>query len=172
MTDVPMRWDFQQPARRTHYFEGRLLTAADLGQDQDYHRGMRYLGNRAVGWGVVEGLAVSIVDSRVEVGTGFAIDALGRELVLAEPVVFASDDSCLDFGREALVTAMWSEEPEGVMVDATGAEQFSTWLERPIIEVRPHAQAPMLVLAALRRGKKKGLTVDPGRQDAYRLRGL
>jgi len=49
MTDPVVPTDYTQATRRPNYFDGRLITAADLRQDQEYHRGMRYLQNRALG---------------------------------------------------------------------------------------------------------------------------
>lgn len=46
--------------RRPYYFDGRLLTAADLTADQDYHRARQADLARALGGGVVRGLAVRL----------------------------------------------------------------------------------------------------------------
>ena len=71
---------------RTLFFAGRLLTADDLQQEQDYFRGKSRLHNRFLhGWGIVAGLSV-IVDqgTTVVVSPGLALDCAGNELVLPE----------------------------------------------------------------------------------------
>ena len=87
MSDPIPSADYTQAARRPNYFDGRLITAADLRQDQEYHRGMRYLQNRALGWGIVEGLDVSATAAGITISTGFAIDVLGREIENPEVVL-------------------------------------------------------------------------------------
>lgn len=71
---------------RPAFFDGQRLDAADLAAVYDYHRQLRWLHNRALhGWGVVQGFAaVGARRSRsVTVAAGYALDCLGRELVLA-----------------------------------------------------------------------------------------
>jgi hypothetical protein len=83
--------------KRVHYFEGQLLGEADLRDEQTYHAGKRQLHNRALhGYGVVEGLAARVqagaAPPAVIVEPGFALDAQGREIVLAEPLSVALRD--------------------------------------------------------------------------------
>src|SRR5580765_8856337 len=50
-----------RPLQRPNYFTGRLLTAADLTSEQEYHRRMhRYHNLHLHGVGVVHGLKVSV----------------------------------------------------------------------------------------------------------------
>jgi len=44
------------PPRRVNFFNGMILTAADLAAEQEYHQGMRYHHNRLHGYGTVSGL--------------------------------------------------------------------------------------------------------------------
>jgi hypothetical protein len=79
-----------------HYFDGRLLTATALREDQQAHRTrQRHLG-RALGPGVVEGLWVSLefpgsgtAPPRVSVSAGLAIDGHGNTLELPVNEVIA-----------------------------------------------------------------------------------
>jgi hypothetical protein len=76
--------------RRVRYVEGRLLTAADLRDEQQYHLGRRWLLNRALhGAGIVTGLDVHVsgeaAPPAVTVSPGFALDARGREVVVTAP---------------------------------------------------------------------------------------
>jgi hypothetical protein len=79
------------PLSRLYYSSGQLLSADDLRAEQDYllarwRRHNRYLH----GWGVVSGLAVSLVgDTQVLVQQGLAIDCAGNELVLGQAVTVA-----------------------------------------------------------------------------------
>jgi hypothetical protein len=70
---------------RPSFFEGRLLSAADLRLEQDYQDHKRHLLNlAAVGAGVVTGLAVSVDTdgTGLTVSAGLAIDGLGREIIV------------------------------------------------------------------------------------------
>ena len=65
-------------AKRPHYFDGQLLTAADFSQEQEYHLGQRRLHNRMLhGAGVVSGLRVSAGETSsapaIVVEAGFAL---------------------------------------------------------------------------------------------------
>jgi len=181
MTDPVVPTDYTQATRRPNYFDGRLITAADLRQDQEYHRGMRYLQNRALGWGIVEGLDVSATAAGITISTGFAIDVLGRELVLAEPQFLAADDPFLLACPDPVVTATWAEVPDGQTPGAPGPDgstdvsggTFTTWLEQPLIRITPanSVQPPAIVLARIRRYKKKPPTVEATGRNMFRWRG-
>jgi len=73
---------------RPLFFDGQRLTAADLQAVQEYQRQLRWLHNRSLHtWGIVFGLEVigARADREVKVQPGFALDCLGRELVLSDP---------------------------------------------------------------------------------------
>lgn len=75
---------------RNRFFNGQRLFASDLQALESFHRQMRWLHNQSLHQpGVGSGLAVSGAkgDREVTVQPGYAIDALGREIVLAETVV-------------------------------------------------------------------------------------
>jgi hypothetical protein len=162
------------PVRRVHYFDGRLLTAADFEQDQQYHRDMRHLQNRAVGFGIVEGLEVHATPSGITVNPGYAFDALGREIVLATAVVLDTGDALLSAFPNPVVTATWAEVPDGVVptTDATDTGAFTSWLEQPIITMQPAktVTSPSLVLAGIRRSKRKGLVIVTTPRQVFTLR--
>ena len=74
----------QTPTRPT-FFAGQLLTAEHLRLDQEYLNRKRHLQNLAtVGVGVVTGLAVSVEPGgqEVRVAAGYAVDPLGREIIV------------------------------------------------------------------------------------------
>lgn len=76
--------------QRLNFFNGRLLSVADLRLEQNYHINKRRLHNRHLhGWGVVEGLEVSAKGNKVIVAPGFAIDCAGNEIILDSSVEIA-----------------------------------------------------------------------------------
>ncbi|MGE0811695.1 MAG: hypothetical protein AB7O28_17670 [Vicinamibacterales bacterium] len=76
-----------QQFQRTRYFSGRMLSAEDLQREQDYHRDKGRLHNRLLhGWGVVDGLQVSVDRGSIVLSPGVALDCAGHELVLPDPV--------------------------------------------------------------------------------------
>ncbi|GIP16250.1 hypothetical protein J40TS1_18920 [Paenibacillus montaniterrae] len=76
------------PFERNRYFYGKLLTVRDFMSEQTYNSDKRRLVNRLLhGSGVAVGLQVVAVDDKsISIGTGVALDALGREIVVASPI--------------------------------------------------------------------------------------
>jgi hypothetical protein len=75
--------------KRIEFFNGQRLTAQDLTDVQDANQQLRWLHNRSLhGWGIGIGYAVTGEqgDTTVTVSPGYAIDCLGRELILTQPV--------------------------------------------------------------------------------------
>jgi hypothetical protein len=71
--------------KRISYFNGQRLTAADLTGASQFTQELRWLHNRGLhGWGIVSGLQVGggLGSRSVTVSPGYALDALGREIVL------------------------------------------------------------------------------------------
>lgn len=112
------------PFQRPRYAAGQLLAAADFQADQDYHVGKRRLLNRCLhGGGVVAGLQVAIDPSgtALTVAPGFALDCLGREIVVPEaascPLAGATPGAFLllryDERPTALQPGPTGEEPDG-----------------------------------------------------------
>jgi hypothetical protein len=82
----------EEPLRKINYFTGFFLRAEDLQAAEAYRDRVRWMHNLLFhGPGVVRGfhdeLAVTVNHrgNEITVGTGFAIDPLGRELLLAKP---------------------------------------------------------------------------------------
>ncbi|MBO7743582.1 hypothetical protein I8J29_05205 [Paenibacillus sp. MWE-103] len=72
---------------RNHYFYGKLLTSRDFKEEQTYFNQKRYLLNRLIhGHGIVWGLNVQeaqdVGNHVLEVGSGVALDEIGREIVV------------------------------------------------------------------------------------------
>jgi hypothetical protein len=109
-------------AKRVRYLDGRLLTAADLRDEQEYHLRRRRLLNRALhGFGIVTGLDVRVPSEAtppaVVVTPGFALDAWGREVVLAAPQTVGIED-----GSPVRLVMVESAERETDLVAALGAD--------------------------------------------------
>jgi len=74
---------------RITFFDGQRLTAEDLTAVQSTNQQLRWLHNRSLhGWGIAAGFSVTgnQGDSAVQIGSGFAIDCQGREIILTSPV--------------------------------------------------------------------------------------
>jgi hypothetical protein len=103
-----------------------LLAAEDFETEQKYHIEMRRLHNRLLhGFGIVEGLRVSADDndeSSVVVSPGFAVDGLGREIVVDEPVRIVVG-AC---GKEpCFVTLQYAETATDPVPTVNGGSEFS-----------------------------------------------
>jgi hypothetical protein len=69
--------------KRPNYFDGRLLSAADLRAEQDYCRNKIARHNRLLhGSGVVSGLQIQAKPAVLHVSPGLAFDCVGNEIVL------------------------------------------------------------------------------------------
>jgi hypothetical protein len=70
------------------FFRGQLITAEDLTQDQVYFREKQRRHNRLLhGWGIICGLDVTTAGGCfVKISSGYALDQMGDEIVVAEPV--------------------------------------------------------------------------------------
>jgi len=99
--------------RRVNFFNGKLLTAADLRDEQTYQIERRRLYNRALhGPGVVDGLQLRLEDigaaPAVTVNRGFALDPRGREVILSDPLTLAIQAGA---ASPLLVVVEYSEQP-------------------------------------------------------------
>ena len=125
---------------RNRYFFGRLLTAEDLAQEQEYLATKRRLANRLLhGWGVVAGLDVTVTDrSTVTVTPGMALDGWGREIVV---VTATTEPIPADAGAGPLEVVVCFAEEEGEPVPVPGPDdavvEATTIREAPRVEVRP-----------------------------------
>ena len=66
------------PLTRLHYFDGKFLRADAFATEQDYHRARVRLANIAGGWGVVNGLEISLRGAQLAVGAGLAVTPAGN----------------------------------------------------------------------------------------------
>jgi len=122
---LPDQADLNPLLTRTHYFDGRLLTAADLTRDQVYlDQRLREMG-QVLGAGVARGLEAELVGGRIQVRPGIGVNAAGRVLELQAPWVIDLNDRVgiaaqnagqsfhLDHGLYALLL-LFAEQDQGV----------------------------------------------------------
>lgn len=72
---------------RNRYFPGKTLTVRDFKAEQEYYNNKRQILNRLVhGTGVLWGLQVTTDGETVFINPGMALDCLGREIIVSNPV--------------------------------------------------------------------------------------
>jgi hypothetical protein len=160
------------PVRRNNYFCGKVLTAEHFQVEQDYHRDMRHRQNQLQGSGVVTGLEVSVEKPwTVVVSPGWAIDRLGREIVLTESVRL---DASTTGTPEFVVTAAWAEEPASPVpaLDGSCDAQYDYIEERPRIEIIDASSVDPLavILGQVRRKRNSIGHPDRARREQLRPR--
>lgn len=113
---------------RTRFFDGMLLTQADLENEQSYWRMKRRLTNRALGTGVVWGLRLTLDQKtqRYRLSPGYALDCCGNDIVVECPVEVSHADlvqrsqldattirTSFERGRTVCVVLQYVECPDG-----------------------------------------------------------
>ena len=148
-------------AERVRYFDGQLLSAADLSDEQSYLLDQDRRATRALhGHGVVEGLGVSVPpddDCVIIVAPGLAIDANGRLLSLDSTVA-------VEF-RPGLVVLRVADEPSRPVPTMTDGDddgdsiEHARWREVVTVTVEPHPPADGVVIAEI--DEDGSLTIAP-----------
>lgn len=122
---LPDQADFNPLLTRTHFFDGRLLTAADLTREQLYlDQRLREVG-QALGAGVVRGLEARLAGGRIHIEPGLALTAAGRVLEVRAPLQVDLNDRArlagLNGGRFAhlphglfMLVLAYAERPRGI----------------------------------------------------------
>jgi hypothetical protein len=122
---------------RPDFFDGQQLLAADLTEVQRYHRELRWLHNRSLhSWGIAFGLAVAggRGDRTVSIAPGYALDCLGRDLILTDPpimpvpAVAGGDDGS---AATYYLTLSYAEDADLPAEDRAGACGTSGAVRRP-----------------------------------------
>lgn len=122
------------PFERNKYFYGKLLSVDDFELEQRYVNNKRRMANRFLhGAGVVAGLHVVRIDERtVSVENGFALDALGREIVVDTPAIcklplLEGYEECARNGAKDYVYLCldYDEEETGVVHNVAGSVVIS-----------------------------------------------
>jgi hypothetical protein len=152
------------PLKRPTYFSGRLLDAATLTAEQDYHREKIRRHNRAlVGYGVVTGLDVRVERSggdagpKIVVGAGYAVDRRGEEICLPCEVRILPPAK----GEPAFVTIRFWEHPLSPS-PAGGQPAASEMEEACVIGIGSQVLSTAIALARLVRTAAGAWESDPG----------
>jgi hypothetical protein len=159
------------PPKRPIYFSGRLLDAATLTAEQEYHREKIRRHNRAmVGYGVVTGLHVRVeppaggAGPQIVVGAGYAVDRRGEEICLPCEAKILQPAN----GAAAFVTIRFWEHPVSPspvagQPPADGAETTASEMEEAcVIGIASQVLSPAIALARLVRTGAGPWELDPG----------
>lgn len=128
--DIPL---LERPA----FFDGQRLSAADLGAAQAFGRELRWLHNRSLhGWGIALGMAVAGTTGAraVRVQPGYAIDSLGRDIVLQAPadLPIPARAGATDGGPATFfLTASYADDAQLTPVTQSGACGTGGAVRRP-----------------------------------------
>jgi hypothetical protein len=139
---------------RVNYFDGKLLSADDLRDEQTYFRQrLRRLNQRVHGRGVVSGLTVSIKggrnDARIEIAPGVAIDPTGEEIVVPNCVALPLPTS----PQELYVQIRWVERScmPVPSTDSSAPARYSRIADTWETVLSPAAAEDAVTLAHLKR---------------------
>ncbi|MFE7560277.1 hypothetical protein [Kitasatospora sp. NPDC057500] len=148
------------PMQRPRYFDYQFLRADDFDTEQRYHRSRRELLTALFySPGVVSGLTVTCTDASVTVAPGYAVDRLGRLVVLPA----AAQVPVPGAGDLTLTVAVRYSERATDPSDETGVPGETRWTEEPKVEAVGVVTADHLVLGTFRRAAGKGTVTTAGR---------
>ncbi|MFF3335585.1 hypothetical protein ACFYWX_39660 [Streptomyces sp. NPDC002888] len=143
------------PMKRPRYFDYQFLRADDFDTEQRYHRSRRELLTALFySPGVVSGLTPTTTDTALTVGAGYAVDHLGRLIVLAAPAQLVPPTA-----DGPLLIAVRYDERATDPSDETGFPGETRWTEEPRIELVASAAPGHVVLGTFKRAAGKA-TVD------------
>jgi len=150
--------------QRPVFFTGRLLDAATLTAEQNYHREKLRRHIRALcGYGVVSGLGVSAEETTdpsgwsIVVAPGYAIDRHGEEISVPCPVRLSPPAQ----GDSALVTLRFWEQPCPPIPASDGTALATPCVEEAcVLEIQLDVAPPAIALARLIRSEGRW-QVDP-----------
>ncbi|MCA1783639.1 MAG: hypothetical protein ABR500_10615 [Dermatophilaceae bacterium] len=149
--------------RRVNFFNGLMLTAADLAAEQEYHRRMRYLHNRLLhGYGTVSGLEVAVEEGCVHVSPGIGIDMHGREIVVVQQLSLCLEPLRHDRRWVRELAIEWRESAAEPVPGPESELCFTRWVEQPelVLAARGSSASEGLILARLTRTRRGGVDVD------------
>ncbi|MCC7126570.1 MAG: hypothetical protein IT178_17100 [Acidobacteria bacterium] len=138
---------------RPRFFAGRLLTAADLDEEQRYHLAAHRRLLRAIYVdAVISGLQVSVAETgdTVTIAPGTAVDAFGREIIVASPATLTIPTGS---SSSLWVTVEYAERPIDRVPIANSDAGEATRIEeggRIGVTAQP---APLTIARLIRDGK-------------------
>jgi len=107
---------------RIKFFDGQRLFASDLQDVEQFNREMRWLHNQSLHQpGIASGYAVTgnKDDRQVTIEAGYAIDSLGREIVLTQPEVLQIPPVANDGQGNAVYYDLTVSYPSDLMLKET-----------------------------------------------------
>lgn len=140
--------------KRPHYFAGKLLDAATMQAEQDYHREKRRRHHRYLhGCGIVRGLEVRVDApgapgrTRIVIEPGYALDANGDDVTIASCVRIA-----LPHADHAVFVTIRTWDRPCAAVPAPAGEIDSDYVEEAcLVAFTTAATPPALAIARLLR---------------------
>ncbi len=127
---------------RNQYFNGKLMTARDMGAEQRYHaRRLHTLARATAGHGVVEGLDATVSGDEtaltVRIEAGVAIDSYGRPVVVPQDrqVTIDDDPEVLQADRIAVFLQYDSCVRESVPVAGAGSAHEEECAYNRVLEI-------------------------------------
>ena len=161
---------------RARFFPGQLITAEDLTQDQVYLREKQRRHNRLLhGWGIICGLDVTTAGGCfVEVSSGYALDPMGDEIVVAESVrLDVCAENRTDEGRTGYLAvryAMRATRPIAAEAsaneDATEYRRTRDEFELGVLKDLPRPEESWVILADVTVAAGE-VSLDPERHRRY-----
>ncbi len=145
--------------KRVRFFSGQILTAQDFQAEQEYHVGKRrFLNQQLFGAGIVAGLDVTTDNGSVVVSAGFALDAMGNEIVVDQPAQ-VNTKTCVK--QACFLFVRYTEISSDPVPARSGELEFSRITEGFALETHDEAdmQANAVCLARLLRDEG-GWVVD------------
>lgn len=135
---------------RLQFFNGQRLFASDLQGIEAFNREMRWLHNKSLHQpGIGSGLAVygKKGDRKVTIGLGYAIDALGREIVLTETQIEAVPPVSAEPDGESVFYDLTVSYPDDSELEEAETRE-GVCLSRGVVRLR---EAPVFCWARLER---------------------
>ena len=124
-----------QTLKRPHFFNGKLLTAADLEQEQQYQLDKFKRHNRSLhGFGIVSGLKVTTNAGQIVVEPGLALDCEGNEIIVGAAQSILASAIRVD-GSTAYINLRFAEE--SVDPVSIGANETSNIAESFALDFAP-----------------------------------
>ena len=123
---------------RLQFFNGQRVSAADLQGIEAFNREMRWLHNTSLHQpGIGSGFAVggSKGDREVTISPGYAIDALGREIVLTQPLVESVPPVAADGAGNSIFYDLTVSYPDDSELE-TAESQAGVCLPRGVVRLR------------------------------------
>ena len=119
--------------KRVRFFDGQFLQDQDFIDEQNYHLDRERRLNRVLRvTGIVEGLTVtSGAPNQITVGSGLAVDALGRQLVLAADTTVRLPAAQFNTKQGIALQLVYREAATDI--SQTGTKSERRWDESPVV---------------------------------------